>query len=106
MALKTETDHRLLARAIELAEGGRGRVSPNPLVGAVVAVQDEPVGEGFHQDLGGPHAEVNAIQAAGERDLTGATIYISLEPCAHHGRTPPCTDAIRGAGIGRGGVGS
>jgi diaminohydroxyphosphoribosylaminopyrimidine deaminase / 5-amino-6-(5-phosphoribosylamino)uracil reductase len=106
MALKTETDHRLLARAIELAEGGRGRVSPNPLVGAVVAVQDEAVGEGFHQDLGGPHAEINAIQAAGKRDLTGATMYISLEPCAHHGRTPPCTDAIRSAGIGRVVVGS
>ncbi len=101
MPLKTDTDRRLLARAIELAEQGRGRVSPNPLVGAVIAVDDEPVGEGFHRELGGPHAEVEAINAADGQDLTGATMYVSLEPCCHHGRTPPCTDAIRHAGIAR-----
>jgi diaminohydroxyphosphoribosylaminopyrimidine deaminase / 5-amino-6-(5-phosphoribosylamino)uracil reductase len=101
MPLKTDTDRRHLARAIELAEQGRGQVSPNPLVGAVVAVDDEMVGEGFHRHIGGPHAEVEAIAAAGEHDLTGATMYISLEPCCHHGRTPPCTDAIRHAGITR-----
>ena len=100
MALETDTDRRLLARAVELAEGGRGRVSPNPLVGAVVALGGEVVGEGYHHDLGGPHAEVAAIRAA-DRDLEGATMYVSLEPCCHHGRTPPCTDAIRGAGIRR-----
>ena len=71
MPLKTDTDRRLLARAIELAEGGRGKVSPNPLVGAVVAIDDEPVSEGFHQELGGAHAEVEAIRAAGGRDLSG-----------------------------------
>jgi diaminohydroxyphosphoribosylaminopyrimidine deaminase/5-amino-6-(5-phosphoribosylamino)uracil reductase len=101
MPLKTDTDRRLLARAIELAEGGRGRVSPNPLVGAVVALGDQPVGEGFHHELGGPHAEVEAIQAATGHDLSEATIYVSLEPCCHHGRTPPCTEAIRAAGINR-----
>ena len=59
------------------------------------------IGEGFHREVGGPHAEVEAIRAAGEQDLAGATIYVSLEPCCHQGRTPPCTDAIREAGIGR-----
>lgn len=100
MALKTDIDRRLLARAVKIAEGGRGHVSPNPLVGAVVAFDDESVGEGFHREIGGPHAEVEAIRAAA-RDLSGATIYVSLEPCCHHGRTPPCTDAIRNAGIER-----
>src|SRR4030088_651687 len=100
MALKTDIDRRLLARAVKIAEGGRGRVSPNPLVGAVIAFEDESVGEGFHRELGGHHAEVEAILAA-DRDLTGATLYVSLEPCCHHGLTPPCTDAIRTAGIGR-----
>jgi diaminohydroxyphosphoribosylaminopyrimidine deaminase/5-amino-6-(5-phosphoribosylamino)uracil reductase len=100
MALKTDTDRRLLARAVKIAEGGRGRVSPNPLVGAVVAVDDESIGEGYHREIGGPHAEVEAIRDA-DRDLTGATLYVSLEPCCHHGLTPPCTDAIRSAGIER-----
>ncbi len=100
MPLQTDTDRRLLARAVELAEGGRGRVSPNPLVGAVLARGDDVLGEGFHAELGGPHAEVNAIRDAGDA-LDGATLYVSLEPCCHHGRTPPCTDAIRDAGIGR-----
>jgi diaminohydroxyphosphoribosylaminopyrimidine deaminase / 5-amino-6-(5-phosphoribosylamino)uracil reductase len=101
MPLQTQTDRRMLARAIELAEQGRGGVSPNPMVGAVIAIDDETVSEGFHRELGGPHAEVDAIRAAKGQDLTGATIYISLEPCCHQGRTPPCTDAIRRAGIAR-----
>jgi diaminohydroxyphosphoribosylaminopyrimidine deaminase/5-amino-6-(5-phosphoribosylamino)uracil reductase len=101
MPLRTDTDRRLLARAIELAEQGRGNVSPNPLVGAVVAIDEETVGEGYHRELGAPHAEVEAIAAAGDLDLTGATMYVSLEPCCHHGRTPPCTDAIQQAGIAR-----
>ena len=101
MPTPTEIDLRHLARAIELAEGGRGRVSPNPMVGAVIGRQDEILGEGFHEALGGPHAEVEAINAAGERDLVGATMYVSLEPCCHQGKTPPCTDAIRAAGIAR-----
>jgi diaminohydroxyphosphoribosylaminopyrimidine deaminase/5-amino-6-(5-phosphoribosylamino)uracil reductase len=101
MPLKTATDHRHLARAIELAEQGRGQVSPNPLVGAVIGRDVEVISEGYHRALGSPHAEVEAIRAAGERDMVGATMYVSLEPCCHHGRTPPCTDAIREAGIGR-----
>ena len=101
MPAPTDIDRRHLARAIELAEGGRGRVSPNPMVGAVIGRQDEVLGEGFHEVLGGPHAEVEAIRAAAGRDLGGATLYISLEPCCHQGRTPPCTEAIREAGIER-----
>jgi len=101
MSSPTDIDRRHLARAIELAEGGRGQVSPNPLVGAVIGRRDEVLGEGFHQALGSPHAEIEAIRAAGGRDLGGATLYVSLEPCCHHGRTPPCTDAIREAGIAR-----
>jgi diaminohydroxyphosphoribosylaminopyrimidine deaminase/5-amino-6-(5-phosphoribosylamino)uracil reductase len=101
MPAGTDIDHRHLARAIEIAEQGRGRVSPNPLVGAVIADGAGVVGEGFHRELGGPHAEVEAIRAAGARELAGATMYVSLEPCCHQGRTPPCTDAIREAGIVR-----
>jgi diaminohydroxyphosphoribosylaminopyrimidine deaminase/5-amino-6-(5-phosphoribosylamino)uracil reductase len=101
MAHTTDTDRRHLARAIELAEQGRGQVSPNPLVGAVIVREGETLGEGFHGELGGAHAEVEAIRAAGDHDLRGATLYVSLEPCCHHGRTPPCTDAILEAGIGR-----
>ena len=101
MTLQADIDRRHLARAIELAQQGRGQVSPNPLVGAVIGRQDEVIGEGFHGQLGGPHAEVEAISAAGDRDLDGATLYVSLEPCCHHGRTPPCTEAISRAGIRR-----
>jgi diaminohydroxyphosphoribosylaminopyrimidine deaminase/5-amino-6-(5-phosphoribosylamino)uracil reductase len=106
MPIRTDIDRRHLARAIELAEQGRGRVSPNPLVGAVIAAAGESIGEGFHRELGGPHAEVEAIRAAAARDLRDATLYVSLEPCCHHGRTPPCTEAIRAARIGRVVVGS
>jgi diaminohydroxyphosphoribosylaminopyrimidine deaminase/5-amino-6-(5-phosphoribosylamino)uracil reductase len=106
MPLKTDTDRHHLSRAIELAEQGRGRVSPNPLVGAVIARDGEVIGEGFHRAYGAPHAEVEAIRAAGGDELGGATLYVSLEPCCHHGQTPPCTDAIIEAGIGRVVVGS
>ena len=101
MTVTTDTDRRHLARAIELAEQGRGQVSPNPLVGAVIADGDGRDRRGLSPRVGGPHAEVEAIRAAGERDLGGATLYVSLEPCCHHGRTPPCTEAIREAGIRR-----
>ena len=101
MTPTTDSDHRHLARAIEIAEQGRGRVSPNPLVGAVIANGEAVIGEGFHGALGGPHAEVEAITAAGDSELSGATLYVSLEPCCHEGRTPPCTEAIRSAGIER-----
>jgi diaminohydroxyphosphoribosylaminopyrimidine deaminase/5-amino-6-(5-phosphoribosylamino)uracil reductase len=97
----TDTDTRHLERAIELARRGDGHVSPNPLVGAVLADGEETIGEGFHGKLGGAHAEVEAIRSAAGRDLSRATLYVSLEPCCHFGRTPPCTDAIREARIPR-----
>jgi diaminohydroxyphosphoribosylaminopyrimidine deaminase / 5-amino-6-(5-phosphoribosylamino)uracil reductase len=99
--LRTATDHVHLARAIELAHHGQGRVSPNPVVGAVIVRDGEVLGEGWHDEFGGPHAEVNAIAACGATDLHGATLYVSLEPCCHQGNTPPCTDAILAAGLGR-----
>jgi diaminohydroxyphosphoribosylaminopyrimidine deaminase/5-amino-6-(5-phosphoribosylamino)uracil reductase len=101
VTLTSDSDERHLARAIELARRGDARVSPNPLVGAVVADAQGTLGEGYHHAVGGPHAEVEAIRAADGRDLSDATLYVSLEPCCHQGRTPPCTDAIREAGIGR-----
>ena len=102
-AVGTEEDRLRLARALELAEGGRGRVNPNPLVGAVIARDGRVLGEGFHAELGGLHAERAAledVQSRGE-DPAGATMYVTLEPCAHSGRQPPCTDAIVEAGIAR-----
>jgi diaminohydroxyphosphoribosylaminopyrimidine deaminase / 5-amino-6-(5-phosphoribosylamino)uracil reductase len=101
MHVSPDSDRRHLARAIEIAEGGRGHVSPNPLVGAVIARDGVPISEGYHRRVGAPHAEVEAIRAAGDEELGEATLYVSLEPCCHHGRTPPCTDAIREAGIRR-----
>ena len=96
----TETDARHLRRAIELAAEARGRTSPNPLVGAVIVKGDRVIGEGYHAAAGELHAECVAL-AACEEDCAGATMYVSLEPCCHEGRTPPCTDAIVAAGIGR-----
>jgi diaminohydroxyphosphoribosylaminopyrimidine deaminase/5-amino-6-(5-phosphoribosylamino)uracil reductase len=93
-------DERFLDRALELAENGRGTTHPNPVVGAVVVASDEIVGEGWHERKGGPHAEVVALAAAGER-ARGATVYVTLEPCAHHGATPPCVDALLAAGVAR-----
>ncbi len=87
-------------RALELAERGRGTTRPNPVVGAVIVAGDEIVGEGWHEQAGGPHAEVAALEVAGEQ-ARGATLYATLEPCAHHGRTPPCVDAILAAGIAK-----
>jgi diaminohydroxyphosphoribosylaminopyrimidine deaminase/5-amino-6-(5-phosphoribosylamino)uracil reductase len=90
----------MLERAIEVAERARGTTHPNPVVGAVVARGDEIVGEGWHERKGGPHAEVVALGAAGEA-ARGATLYVTLEPCDHHGTTPPCVDAILAAGIAK-----
>jgi diaminohydroxyphosphoribosylaminopyrimidine deaminase / 5-amino-6-(5-phosphoribosylamino)uracil reductase len=90
----------MLERAVELAERGRGTTHPNPVVGAVVARGDEVVGEGWHERPGGPHAEVVALGAAGDA-ARGATLYSTLEPCDHHGTTPPCVDAILAAGIAK-----
>ena len=94
-----ETDRRHLARAIELGREGWGRVHPNPMVGAVVARDGEVLGEGRHEILGGAHAEIDALVAVA--DAGGATLYTSLEPCRHHGRTPPCAEAVRAAGVAR-----
>jgi diaminohydroxyphosphoribosylaminopyrimidine deaminase/5-amino-6-(5-phosphoribosylamino)uracil reductase len=89
-----------LERAIELAERGRGTTRPNPVVGAVVVADGEVVGEGWHERKGGPHAEVVALVAAGEQ-ARGATLYVTMEPCAHHGTTPPCTEAVLRAGVAK-----
>jgi diaminohydroxyphosphoribosylaminopyrimidine deaminase/5-amino-6-(5-phosphoribosylamino)uracil reductase len=90
----------MLERALELAERGRGTTHPNPVVGAVVVRDGEVVGEGWHERKGGPHAEVVALEAAGEA-ARGSTLYVTLEPCDHHGTTPPCVDAILDAGIAK-----
>ena len=89
-----------MRRALELARRGWGRVAPNPLVGAVVLADGAPVGEGHHAEFGGPHAEIIALRAAGER-ARGSTLVVTLEPCAHVGKTPPCTEAILAAGVRR-----
>jgi len=86
--------------ALALAEQGRGAVEPNPLVGAIIVRDGVVVGRGWHQFFGGPHAEVNALAEAGEK-ARGATLFVTLEPCCHHGKTPPCSDAIIRAGIAR-----
>ncbi len=96
----SERDARHLFRALELAAEARGSTSPNPLVGAVIVKGGRTIGEGFHAAPGGHHAERAAL-AACEEDPAGATMYVSLEPCCHHGRTPPCTDAILAASISR-----
>jgi diaminohydroxyphosphoribosylaminopyrimidine deaminase/5-amino-6-(5-phosphoribosylamino)uracil reductase len=101
MPISTDTDKAHLARAIELAQNGAGAVRPNPVVGAVIARDGEVLGEGWHKEFGGAHAEVNAIEACGLEELGEATLYVSLEPCCHEGKTPPCTDAILQAGIRR-----
>jgi diaminohydroxyphosphoribosylaminopyrimidine deaminase/5-amino-6-(5-phosphoribosylamino)uracil reductase len=99
-SLATERDERHLLRAIELAAEARGRTSPNPLVGAVLVKSGRTIGEGHHSAAGQPHAEREALAAATE-DPAGSTLYVSLEPCCHEGRTPPCTEAILEAGIAR-----
>src|SRR5206468_883127 len=96
----TERDARHLFRAIELALRAQGRTSPNLLVGAVIVKGGKVIGEGWHAAAGEPHAERVALAACSE-DPAGATMYVSLEPCCHHGRTQPCTDAIIEAGIRR-----
>lgn len=95
-----DDDAVYMRRALELARGGWGSVEPNPMVGAVVVHGGRVAGEGFHEKYGGPHAEVIALEHAGDA-ARGATLYVTLEPCAHHGKTPPCVDAIIAAGIAR-----
>ena len=97
-------DARFLERALELAERGRGTTHPNPIVGAVLVADGQIVSEGWHERRGEPHAEIVALDAAGER-ARGATMYVTLEPCAHHGATPPCAGALIAAGVARAVVG-
>lgn len=94
------TDERYMVRALELARRGRFTTTPNPNVGCVIVRDGEIVGEGWHQRAGEPHAEVHALRMAGEK-AKGATAYVTLEPCSHHGRTPPCCDALIAAGVSR-----
>lgn len=89
-----------MERALELAARGEGRVSPNPLVGAVIVKENRIIGEGWHEVYGGPHAEVNAVRNA-TADVSGATLYVTLEPCSHYGKTPPCAELIIGKGFAR-----
>lgn len=94
----TEFDRRMMQRCVDLAQRALGKTAPNPLVGAVVVQGNEVVGEGFHPRAGAPHAEVWALQSAGDR-AQGATVYVNLEPCNHYGRTPPCTEALVRGGV-------
>ena len=98
--MSEEEDRFYMQRAIALARQGEGRATPNPLVGAVLVLNGQVVGEGFHTFAGVKHAEVIALEQAGDR-ARGATLYCSLEPCCHYGRTSPCTDALLEAGISR-----
>ena len=91
-------ENRWLSHALQLAERGRGTTAPNPIVGAVLVRDGQAVGTGWHERPGGPHAEIVALGEAGAR-ARGATLYVTLEPCAHHGRTPPCADALIEAGV-------
>jgi diaminohydroxyphosphoribosylaminopyrimidine deaminase/5-amino-6-(5-phosphoribosylamino)uracil reductase len=101
-------DNRYMALALALAARGQGFVEPNPMVGCVLVRNDQIIGEGFHERFGGPHAEINALHSATDAarfgaaaSAAGATAYVTLEPCCHHGKTPPCTQALIRAGIGR-----
>lgn len=100
MLSQAALDHQFMAQALRLAERGQYSTHPNPMVGCVLVRDGEMVGQGFHQRAGGPHAEVFALREAGDRAL-GATAYVTLEPCAHTGRTPPCADALVAAGVAR-----
>jgi len=97
---ESPADERYMARAFELARLGRFTTTPNPNVGCVIVLNGEIVGEGYHLRAGEPHAEVHALRMAGEK-ARGATAYVTLEPCSHHGRTPPCADALLAAGVSR-----
>ena len=93
-------DHLHMTRALRLAERGLYTSMPNPRVGCVIVRDGRIVGEGYHERAGEAHAEIVALRAAGEQ-ARGATVYVSLEPCSHHGRTPPCADALIEAGVAR-----
>jgi diaminohydroxyphosphoribosylaminopyrimidine deaminase/5-amino-6-(5-phosphoribosylamino)uracil reductase len=96
----SEFDRRMMGRALELARRGLGAVEPNPQVGCVIVRDGNIVGEGWHQRFGGPHAEVLALEQAGS-DARGSDVYVTLEPCSHYGKTPPCANALIAAGVAR-----
>ena len=96
-----EVDRRHMQRALRMAMRGQGLVEPNPMVGCVIAIKDEVIAEGWHEEFGDHHAEVNAIHASHGRDLSEATMYVTLEPCSHQGKTPPCVEAIARCGVRR-----
>ncbi|HHV15332.1 MAG TPA: bifunctional diaminohydroxyphosphoribosylaminopyrimidine deaminase/5-amino-6-(5-phosphoribosylamino)uracil reductase RibD [Gelria sp.] len=98
--MRSNMDKKYMQKALDLAIRALGRTSPNPMVGAVVVKDDQVVGEGYHMKAGTPHAEIHALQAAGD-NARGATLYVNLEPCSHYGKTPPCADAIVKAGVKR-----
>ncbi len=98
--MKKNDDIHYMQRALDLAKKGMGRTNPNPMVGAVIVKNGQIIAEGYHKKAGTPHAEIHALNAAGQ-DALFSTIYVSLEPCSHHGRTPPCADALVNAGIKR-----
>ncbi len=97
---QTELDAWLMRRALELAQRGQGAVEPNPMVGCVIARGAEIIAEGWHRAFGGPHAEIEALRMAGAR-AAGATLYVTLEPCCHHGKTPPCSEAVVDSAVTR-----
>lgn len=103
--MEENIDEKYMRMAIELAKKGAGAVNPNPMVGAVVVKNGEVIGKGYHKFFGGPHAEVYALEEAGE-DAHGATIYVTLEPCSHYGKTPPCAKKIKDMGIKKCFIGS
>jgi len=94
------TDEELIKKTLKLAEKGRSKVSPNPLVGAVITKKNEIIAEGFHREFGGVHAEVAALDSA-RQDVNGGTLYVNLEPCSHTGKQPPCVERIKSSGIKR-----
>lgn len=98
--MKFQTEHKLMQRCLELAIAGLGKVHPNPLVGCVIVHNGKIIGEGYHQQFGGPHAEIFALARAGKKS-NGATLVTNLEPCVHFGKTPPCIDAIIHSGISK-----
>ena len=102
MSSELNFDRRMMERCLELAERGISSVAPNPMVGSVVVLNDQVIGEGYHQRFGGAHAEVKALSSIAEPEaLKGSTLYVNLEPCSHHGKTPPCVEAIYASGIQR-----
>ena len=96
----SQTDYIHMAHALQLAERGLYTTSPNPRVGCVIVRDGAMVGSGWHQQAGQPHAEIHALREAGDA-ARGATVYVTLEPCSHHGRTPPCAEALIAAGVAR-----